>query len=204
MQVTGLILAGGRSSRMEGNDKGLLKLLERPMIEHVIERLKPQVDTVLISANRHIEQYQQYGYKVLIDKYDDFRGPLAGMSRGLEASNSDYLLTVPCDGPLLPVDLAQRMLKSIQQQQADAALVYDGKYKQPTYNLIHHRLQDDINHSLQCNEHKLGKWLMDHGALKVDFSEQKVAFINVNTPDDLHKLEQQLKRQLKQQGASKK
>lgn len=203
MQVTGLILAGGRSSRMEGNDKGLLKLLERPMIEHVIERLKPQVDTILISANRHIEQYQQYGYKVLIDKYDDFRGPLAGMSRGLEASNSDYLLTVPCDGPLLPVDLAQRMLKSIQQQ-ADAALVYDGQYKQPTYNLIHHRLQDDINHSLQCNEHKLGKWLMDHGALKVDFSEQKEAFINVNTPDDLHKLEQQLKKQLKQQGTCKK
>ncbi len=194
MQVTGLILAGGRSSRMQGKDKGLLKLLGRPMIEHVIERLKPQVDTILISANRHIEQYRQYGYQVLVDKHHDFRGPLAGISRGLENSNSEYLLTVPCDGPLLPVDLAQRMLHSLQQHHAQAALVFDGHYQQPTYNLLHHSLLDEINHSLQCNEHKLGKWLMDHGAIKVDFCAQKEAFINVNTPDDLNKLEQQLKK----------
>ncbi len=193
MQVTGLILAGGRSSRMDGKDKGLLELLGRPMIEHVIKRLKPQVNTILISANRHIEQYEQYGYKVLIDQYDDFRGPLAGISRGLENCKSEYLLTVPCDGPLLPMDLSQRMLNSLQTNKAEAALVFDGRYKQPTYNLLHCSLLDKINHSLQHNEHKLGKWLMDNGAVKVDFSDQKEAFININTPDDLKKLEQQLK-----------
>ncbi len=193
MQVTGLILAGGRSSRMEGHDKGLLNLLGRPMIEHVIERLKPQVSTILISANRHIEQYERYGYKVLIDQYNDFRGPLAGISRGMENCESEYLLTVPCDGPLLPTDLAQRMLDNLQTHKVRAALVFDGRYKQPTYNLLHRSLLDKINHSLQHNEHKLGKWLMDNGAVKVDFSDQKEAFINVNTPDDLKKLEQHLK-----------
>ncbi len=192
MHVTGLILAGGRSSRMNGNDKGLLRLLDRPMIEHVINRLSPQVDNILISANRFIEQYQQYGYKVLLDEFDDFRGPLAGMSQGLTNSESEYLLTVPCDGPLLPADLAQRMLDTALKHQVRIVLAFDGQYKQPTYNLIHHSLLDDIKHSLQCNEHKLGKWLMDHGALKVDFSDQKKAFINVNTPNDLATLAEQL------------
>ena len=79
-QISALILAGGRSSRMNGDDKGLLKLLNSPMIEHVINRLKPQVNQILISANRHLESYQEFGYKVLVDDYDDYRGPLAGMS----------------------------------------------------------------------------------------------------------------------------
>lgn len=200
MQVTGLILAGGRSSRMNGNDKGLVRLLDQPMIKHVINRLKPQVNTILISANRYTEQYQQYGYKVLPDEFDDFRGPLAGMAQGLINSESEYLLTVPCDGPLLPADLTQRMLHMVLVHQVRAVLAFDGQYKQPTYNLIHHSLLKDINHSLQCNEHKLGKWLMDHGALKVDFSDQQKAFINVNTPDDLSALADTLAEQLSSQG----
>jgi len=190
--ITGLILAGGRASRMDGSDKGLLKLLGKPMVAHVINRLKPQLDTILISANRHIDTYQQFGYEVLIDDYDDYRGPLAGMSRGLAHSQSEYLLTVPCDGPLLPLDLASRMLNYAQQHSAQAVLVFDGQYKQPTYNLIHQTLLDQLNNALINNEHKLGKWLMDHGALKLDFSDQQSAFLNVNTPEDLYVLDQQL------------
>ncbi|MCU7938010.1 MAG: molybdenum cofactor guanylyltransferase MobA [gamma proteobacterium symbiont of Bathyaustriella thionipta] len=185
MQITGLILAGGRSSRMKGHDKGLLKLLERPMIDYVIDRLKPQVEQILISANRHIDTYQKFGYEVLLDDYDDYRGPLAGMSRGLAHSKSEYLLTVPCDGPLLPMDLASRMLDFAQQKNVKAVLAFDGQYKQPTYNLIHKDLLTHLTRSLENNEHKLGKWLMDNGALKLDFSDQKSAFLNVNTPDDL-------------------
>lgn len=192
MQITGLILAGGRSSRMNGDDKGLLKLLDRTMIEHVIARLKPQVGSILISANRQLESYQKFGYKVLVDDYDDYRGPLAGMSTGLTNSDSKYLLTVPCDGPLLPLDLAQRMLAYCQQKNAQAVLAFDGKYRQPTYNLIHKDLLPAIVQSLQNNEHKLGKWLMDNGAVNLDFSDQKSAFLNVNTPNDLVLLSQQL------------
>jgi molybdenum cofactor guanylyltransferase len=188
MQITGLILAGGRSSRMNGKDKGLLSLLDRPMIAHVIERLQPQVDAILISANRHLEQYQKFGYEVLQDDYDDYRGPLAGMARGLSHSDSDYLLTVPCDGPLLPRDLGQRMLSLAQNNNASAVIAFDGQFKQPTYNLIHKNCLAALNHALENNEHKLGKWLMDQGALKLDCSDQQFAFINVNTPEDLEQL----------------
>lgn len=188
MQITGLILAGGRSSRMNGKDKGLMPLIDRPMIEYVIERLKPQVSQIVISANRHIQQYQAFGYDVLVDDYDDFRGPLAGMAKGLSHSNSNYLLTVPCDGPLLPIDLAQRMLSCTLEHKAPAVIVFDGRYRQPTYNLIHKDLLPELNQSLKKNEHKLGKWLMDHGAINLDFSDQPSAFINVNTPDDLKQL----------------
>ena len=191
-QISALILAGGRSSRMDGYDKGLLKLLERPMIDYVIERLKPQVGQILISANRHLEQYKEFGYEVLVDEYDDYRGPLAGMARGLAQSESEYLLSVPCDGPLLPVDIAARMLQCALQQQAKAVLVFDGQYKQPTYNLIHKDLAVQLNQSLVNNEHKLGKWLMDNGAVRLDYSDQKSAFLNINTPDDLHLLSQKL------------
>lgn len=192
MQISGLILAGGRSSRMAGKDKGLLDLLDRPMIEYVIQGLEPQVSQILISANRHIEQYQKYGYQVLLDDYDDFRGPLAGISRGLSHSDSEYLLTVPCDGPLLPNDLAPRMLQLAQENGSKAVLVFDGQYKQPTYNLLHKDLLPAINLSLKQDEHKLGKWLMDHGALKLDCSGQQSAFTNVNTPADLEQLAQYL------------
>ncbi|MCN4145122.1 MAG: molybdenum cofactor guanylyltransferase MobA [Thiohalomonas sp.] len=192
IQITGLILAGGRSSRMDGHDKGLLKLHGRPMIAHVIDKLKPQVGQILISANRHLDDYQKFGYEVLVDDYDDYRGPLAGMSRGLTRGKSEYLLTVPCDGPLLPMDLASRMLDYAQKNEAKAVLAFDGQYKQPTYNLIHKDLLARLNHSLKNNEQKLGKCLMDNGALKLDFSDQKSAFLNVNTPDDLDLLSQQL------------
>ncbi|MCU7834612.1 MAG: molybdenum cofactor guanylyltransferase MobA [gamma proteobacterium symbiont of Taylorina sp.] len=192
MQITGLILAGGRSSRMEGHDKGLLTLVDKSMIEHVIEKLKPQVDQILISANRHIEQYQSFGYEVLLDEYDDFRGPLAGMVRGLSHSNSEYLLTVPCDGPLLPIDLAVKLLDSAQKKSTKAVFVFDGKYKQPTYNLLHSDLLKSIEQSLEHQEHKLGKWLLDNGACAVDFSAQKNAFLNVNTPKDLQLLAEAL------------
>ncbi|MDX2507754.1 MAG: molybdenum cofactor guanylyltransferase MobA [Gammaproteobacteria bacterium] len=192
MQITGLILAGGRSSRMNGHDKGLLTLIDKPMIDYVIQKLKPQVKRILISANRHIEQYQQFGYEVLLDDYDDFRGPLAGMLRGLSHSKSEYLLTVPCDGPLLPADLAHRMLYFARKNHARAVIAFDGKYRQPTYNLVHRELLPAMSQSLEQNEHKLGKWLMDNGALELDFSDQKSAFINVNTLADLNLLAKQL------------
>jgi len=177
---------------MDGSDKGLLKLLNKPMVEHVINRLKPQVEEIIISANRHLESYQKFGYLVLVDDYDDYRGPLAGMSRGLSQTKSDYLLTVPCDGPLLPMDLGQRMLAAAQKEKAQAVLAFDGHYRQPTYNLIHKDLLPAINQSLENNEHKLGKWLMDNGAISLDFSDQKSAFVNVNTPEDLNLLSHQL------------
>jgi len=185
MHITGLILAGGRSSRMDGKDKGLIMLKGKPMIKYVIDKLKPQVDSVIISANRHLDIYRQMGFNVYADEYSDYRGPLAGMCQGLIKTNSDYLLTVPCDGPLLPADLAVRLSSAAQLHQTRAVMVFDGQYNQPTYNLIHRDLIPSMQHALVNNEHKLGKWLMDNGACRVDFSAQKAAFTNLNTPRDV-------------------
>jgi molybdopterin-guanine dinucleotide biosynthesis protein A len=188
MHITGLILAGGRSRRMDSRDKGLIPLNGKAMIEHVIDKLKPQVDSIIISANQHRDNYRKTGYKVYADTYDDYRGPLAGICQGLIHINSHYLLTVPCDGPLLPTDLAVRLSCAAQLHQARAVMVFDGQYNQPTYNLIHRDLITSIQRALVNNEHKLGKWLIDNGALRVDFFDQKDAFTNVNTPQDLETL----------------
>lgn len=188
MHITGLILAGGRSSRMGGRDKGLITLNGKPMIMHVIDKLKPQVERIIISANRHLELYRQLGYDVYADEYHDFRGPLAGICQGLIKTGSEYLLTVPCDGPLLPADLALRLSRAAQWHQTRAAMVFDGQYNQPTYNLIHRDLIPSMQHALANNEHKLGQWLMDNGALRVDFSAQKATFANINTPRDVEVL----------------
>lgn len=107
--ISSIILAGGRATRMNGVDKGLVQLQQKPLIQYVIERLATQVHEIIINANREIMQYQALGYPVLMDETADFIGPLAGISLGLKQAKHDYLLSVPCDSPLLPLDLAQRL-----------------------------------------------------------------------------------------------
>ena len=102
-QITGLILAGGRAQRMGGMDKGLIPFLQKPLIEASIARLKPQVDSLIINANRNITKYAAYGYPVILDETPDFSGPLAGFSVGLKACKTPYLLTSPCDLSLIHI-----------------------------------------------------------------------------------------------------
>lgn len=120
--ITGLILAGGRAQRMGGIDKGLVPFMGKPLIEHAIARLAPQVGPVFINANRNLHEYAQYGYPVIADTRPDFAGPLAGFAAGLEQCKTEYLLSVPCDSPLYPLDLAARMLDDLLSTQSD--LVY--------------------------------------------------------------------------------
>ncbi len=191
--ITGLILAGGRSSRMGGTDKGLIALAGHTMIEYVIERTRPQVETLLISANRNLQRYRDLGFEVLEDHSDDFQGPLAGMLRGLEQLDEGYLLTVPCDGPLLPLDLAARLGMALQETGAVIATVNDGEFRHPTYALICHDQSNDLRRFLIGGERKLGKWFAAHGAVEVDFSDQKQAFSNINTASELQRIESLIK-----------
>ena len=103
--ITGLILAGGQARRMGGTDKGLIQLAGRTMIGHIIDALQPQVSTILINANRNRDSYESYGYPVIEDKIGNFQGPLAGMACGLEHCTTDYIVTVPCDGPFYLVTM---------------------------------------------------------------------------------------------------
>jgi molybdopterin-guanine dinucleotide biosynthesis protein A len=193
MSITGLILAGGRSSRMGDKDKGLVLLKGKPMLEYVKDILIKQVDDLLISANQNQQQYENINNIVLTDEYNDYRGPLAGIYEGLKhIKKNDYLLVVPCDGPLFPNDLCQRLLETLQQKNALLATVFDGQYRQPTYSLIHCSLKDNLKLFLEQGGRKLGQWLSENNAQAVDFSDQASAFININSQVDLDRLEQHL------------
>jgi molybdopterin-guanine dinucleotide biosynthesis protein A len=192
-QITGLILAGGRAQRMGGIDKGLILFHGKPLIESAISRLKPQISTILINANRSITKYSHYGYPVLMDETPDFSGPLAGFSVGLKHCTTPYLLTSPCDSPLLPADLAEKM--AVELEEKNLELVYasskevDGKiWAQPVFCLMRSNLQDSLNAFLSKGDLKIDRWFTELRSGTVIF-ENPQAFANVNTPEELAALE---------------
>jgi len=191
--ITGLILAGGRAQRMGGIDKGLIPFQGKALIESAIGRLKPQVSTILINANRSITKYSHYGYPVVMDETPDFSGPLAGFSVGLKHCKTPYLLTSPCDSPLLPVDLAKKM--AVQLENNDLELVFasskedDGKiWSQPVFCLMKSDLQDSLAAFLCKGDLKIDRWFKELRSGTVVF-ENPQAFANVNTPEELADLE---------------
>lgn len=191
--ITGLILAGGRAQRMGGIDKGLIPFHGKPLIESAISRLKPQVSTILINANRSITKYAHYGYPVLMDETPDFSGPLAGFSVGLKHCKTPYLLTSPCDSPLLPDDLAQKMAAELEGNNLELVFASskeeDGKiWSQPVFCLMKSHLQDSLDTFLSKGELKIDRWFKELRSGTVVF-ENPQAFANVNTPEELAVLE---------------
>ena len=191
--ITGLILAGGRAQRMGGIDKGLIPFLEKPLIASAIGRLQNQVGPILINANRNITKYATYGYPVLLDETPDFSGPLAGFSAGLKACKTPYMLTSPCDSPLLPLDLASNLANEM--ERADLQLVYassqeaDGKvWSQPVFCLMRTDLLDSLEHFLHKGDLKIDRWFKELRSGTVIFNDAN-AFANVNTPEELQNLE---------------
>lgn len=182
--ITALVLAGGKSRRMGGRDKGLLPFAGGELIGHVLARIAPQVGTVLISANRNLEVYEAYGYPVLADPLEDFQGPLAGFLAGLERMRTNYLLTLPCDGPNVLPDLAQRLARGLVEASADIAVAYDGRRLQPVYTLLHRRVLPGLHAALSAGERKIDRWFPDNAWVKVDFSDAPEQFDNINTPED--------------------
>ena len=192
--ITGLILAGGRAQRMGGIDKGLIPFHGKPLIESAIAKLKPQVQTIVINANRNITKYATYGYPVVMDETPDFSGPLAGFSVGLKACKTPYLLTSPCDSPLLPNNLAE--LLAAEMESGDFQLVYvsskeaDGKvWAQPVFCLMRSNLESSLNQFLQKGDLKIDHWFKELRTSTVVFDDPLV-FANVNTPEELKKLEE--------------
>ncbi|MDP2152920.1 MAG: molybdenum cofactor guanylyltransferase MobA [Methylotenera sp.] len=192
MLVSAIILAGGRATRMGGVDKGLVQLQQKPLIQHVIERLKPQVDEIIINANREINQYQALGYPILCDEHTDFIGPLAGFSLGLKHAKHDYLLTVPCDSPLLPLNLAQRLMTSLTKNNADIAVATSGGNTHPVFCLCKKNVLPSLTEYLASGERRVSAWQKSQRYTEVDFSDAVDAFINLNTFDDLSALELKL------------
>lgn len=193
-QITGLILAGGRAQRMGGIDKGLIPFHQKPLIESTIARLKPQVGSIIINANRNITKYASYGYPVIMDETPDFSGPLAGFSVGLKACKTRYLLTSPCDSPLLPTDLGATL--GAEMERGNFQLVYassqesDGKtWAQPVFCLMRADLQDSLKAFLAKGDLKIDHWFKELRSSTIVFSDAH-AFVNVNTPEELKNLEE--------------
>jgi molybdopterin-guanine dinucleotide biosynthesis protein A len=183
--VTGVILAGGRAIRMGGEDKGLVLLHDRPMIQWVLDRLSPQVSKILISANRNKAKYAAFGYPTVADTAAEFQGPLAGIAAALAEADTPWLVSVPCDSPLIPLDLVERLHDRVVRGGAMAGAAHDGQRLQPVFTLVHRDLLTDLVSYLQGGERKIDRWLERHSFRSVDFTDRREMFLNVNTPVDL-------------------
>ena len=190
--ISALILAGGRGSRMGGQDKGLITVAGKPAIEHVLERLRPQLNTILISANRNLDRYAAYGYPLVKDHSSDFPGPLAGIAAGFDACHSDWLLCLPVDAPLLDAHYVQRMKTAVQDSGADAALATLNGRPEPVFCLLHRRHQPALLDYLASGKRAVQGWLQEIGAQAVDFSDCPEQFMNLNLEQDQPELEARL------------
>lgn len=191
-KITGIILAGGKARRMGGIDKGLIPLKGAPMIKHVIKRLSPQVSEILINANREIESYQSLGFTVITDEISDFAGPLAGLHAGMKAAKTEFILSVPCDSPLLPDDLSQRLMAALASKKADIAVAKTDEQHYPVFCLCRTSLAQDLESYLASGFRKVDDWQKKYAYVEVSFDDNPLAFSNVNTPEELSKLEGEL------------
>lgn len=189
--ITAVILAGGQGSRFTGVDKGLIELNKIPLIKHIVNRVQPQIEKIIISANRNIEAYERFSFSVYEDDITDFAGPLAGILKALQHSQTEWLLSVPADSPFLPDDLVQRLMNNIQDNKI--AMPHDGKYLQPTFALIHKSMAPSLKAFLAKGGRKTRVWMQQQPHIIVDFSDQANAFFNINTEDDLKYAEKHLK-----------
>ena len=199
-QITALILAGGRGSRMGEVNKGLQMLGNHSLIAHVIARVATQASSLLINANRDLDDYAQFNYPVISDQLEGYAGPLAGIHAGLLACRTDYLLTCPCDSPLLPTDLAQRLALALAESGAQLAVVSchdleseDQKIReQPVFSLMRRDLAPHLQHFLSEGGRKISLWYASLRVVEVFFDDAS-AFQNINTRAQLDALAAQMR-----------
>ncbi|MGE0802579.1 MAG: molybdenum cofactor guanylyltransferase MobA [Lautropia sp.] len=191
-QITGLVLAGGRGSRMGGVDKGLQIHHGMPLALHALVRLQPQVGPAMINANRNLAAYEAMGVPVWPDPIADYPGPLAGLLAGLEHCETPWLVTVPCDTPNLPDDLVDRLAVAAAANEAEiviAATREDGRIRtHPVFSLLKTELIESLVGYLQAGERKVGRWMARHRSVVAEF-EDAAAFFNANTADELRSLQ---------------
>lgn len=184
-QITVVILAGGRGRRMHRQDKGLVVLDKRPLVEHVLAGIGPQNQNILINANQHLAEYRQYGYPVISDDMADFQGPLAGVATAMAQVDTPYILTLPCDAPFVAHNYQQKMWSALKSQQTDLAVAFDGKRLQPVHALLPVHLHAELVRFLAGNTRRVDAWYSQYAMGLVDFSQQVRMFCNLNTPEEL-------------------
>jgi molybdenum cofactor guanylyltransferase len=194
-EITGLVLAGGRGSRMGGVDKGLQNFQGMPLALHAVLRLGPQVGALMVNANRNLAAYESMGVPVWPDATTDFPGPLAGFLVGLERCETTYLATVPCDSPQFPHDLVARLAAALVAEDADLALAVtreaDGTLQShPVFCLMQAGLMESLVAFMAGGQRRIDRWTAQHRCAQVLFDREGDAagFFNANTLDELRSL----------------
>ncbi|ENP8343256.1 molybdenum cofactor guanylyltransferase MobA [Vibrio harveyi] len=182
-QTSWVILAGGQASRMGGKDKGLIELNQKPLIEHVIERLSPQTPRILINANRNQDAYRAFGF-VFSDQFKDFPGPMGGIHAGLVHAETDWVGFVPCDSPQINTDLVERFCNAVKED-TDILVAHDGDHQQPVFTLYHKRVLPKLTAFLERGDRKIILLYKECNTNYVDFSDSPNCFVNLNTPEEL-------------------
>ncbi len=188
-KITALILAGGRGSRMGSVDKGLQVFQHQPMVTHVIERLAPQADEIIINANRSLDEYAAYGHRVIPDAIDGFAGPLAGLQVGMLHATHPLIVTAPCDSPFLPLDLVARLYDALEKENADLAVAKTFDQAHPVFCLVKRDQEPHLRAFLETGQRKIDKWYATLKVVEVPFDDEEAAFANINTVDELRALE---------------
>jgi molybdopterin-guanine dinucleotide biosynthesis protein A len=187
--ITGLILAGGQGRRMGGVDKGLQMFRGKRLVDHVYERLAPQVGGVIVNANQNHDAYRTFGVRVVSDAIGGYAGPLAGLHAGLSISRRPYLATAPCDSPFLPEDLVARLYAGLDGSGADIAVARTGKWLQPVFCLARRGVLDPLAAFLKGGGRKVDAWYATLAVVEIAFDDEAEAFSNINTSDELKALQ---------------
>jgi molybdenum cofactor guanylyltransferase len=185
-QVTAVILAGGQGKRLQGQDKGLIVYNQQPIVETILQCIKPFTSQILINANRNIETYVKYGYPVIMDELSGYQGPLAGIASALQQAKTSHILVMPCDGPFITSNYITRMCQHLEQKNSPLAVAHDGQRLQPIHALISTELQCDIECFLHSGKRGVKHWYTQHSFTQVDFSDMPEIFTNINTAEQLN------------------
>ena len=185
ISISAVILAGGQARRMGGVDKGLQPLQGKPLFQFIYDRLHSQVEHISVNANRNQAIYAVAGLPVFGDNIEGFQGPLSGILTALERSETDFVLFVPCDSPFFPDNLLEKLKSAVVFHGVSIAYVHDGEREHPTFCLMARSLKEKLAAYLATGERRMLQFMRQNGAVSVDFSENKAAFTNINTLDEL-------------------
>ncbi|NOY66203.1 MAG: molybdenum cofactor guanylyltransferase [Gammaproteobacteria bacterium] len=183
-----VILAGGKARRFDGRDKGLIEANNSRLIDHVLNIIKPQVSSIMISANRNLEKYKQLGYPVLTDNNDAYDGPLAGILAALEHINDGLLAVIPCDMPDIPKDIISQLQQQMLSEKADICCVSDNNNLQPLLSIMNKQVQKALKEFLQADKHKVQDWFNQQNMTTLNLDNNNPLF-NINNMKDLKKFE---------------
>lgn len=183
--IDAIVLAGGQARRMQSMDKGLILFQQKPLIAHVLARVAPQVDRTVISANRNLDDYRRFGCDVIQDLRPDFQGPLAGIEACAALCNAEFTLIVSCDTPLLPADLAQTLMMTLNTESCPATFVDDGERQHYLCALVKTPVLATVSDYLDNDQRSVRGWLRRLGAKPTLFAGTTNAFRNINDTDDI-------------------